>query len=168
MNLQEHIRKILKEETLKDTLQDIIDNEDLATAVKLVGGAENLVNILYDGDLKKYYEENDLEPYKISNDNLYIDDLIVQLLDLPQTNSPRPEKILGDFRWTSRGTNYKFTARLYPMNLSSGKKMWRAVGNSGDHGFGYAFITKRNTLGVRAKTQIFQQIIDKYNLDSYK
>ena len=162
MNLQEHIRKILKEETLKDTLQDIIDNEDLATAVKLVGGAENLVNILYDGDLKKYYEENDLEPYKISNDNLYIDDLIVQLLDLPQTNSPRPEKILGDFRWTSRGTNYKFTARLYPMNLSSGKKMWRAVGNSVGDQIIY------NYLNYRAKTQIFQQIIDKYNLDSYK
>jgi len=169
MNIKEHIRKVLKEETLKDTLQDIIDNEDLETATKLVGGAENLVNILYDGDLKRYYEENNLEPYRISSDaNLYIDDLIVQSLDLPEIHRPRPEKELGDFRWTSGGINYKFTAKLYLMNYASGKKMWRVVGTSGSHGFGYAFISKKETLGKRARAQIFQQIIDKYNLESYK
>jgi hypothetical protein len=41
------------------------------------------------------------------------------------------------------------------------------VGTSGDSGFGYSFINKRNTLGKRARQQIFKQIIDKYNLQKY-
>jgi hypothetical protein len=166
--MKELIRKILKEETLKDEVKKMISDDGAEKTAKLFGGTQNLVNAVYGGDIKNYFQENNIEPYKISNDNLYIDDLIVSMLDLPETKSPRPEKELGDFRWTSRGMNYKFTARLYPMNYASGKIMWRVVGTSGDSGFGYAFITKRNTLGVRAKMQIFNQIIDKYDLDSYK
>ena len=169
MNLQEQIRKVLEEEKVKDKLQQLINNQELETAIKLIGGPENLVKILYDGDLKKYYQENDIQPYYISSEpNLFIDDLLVHVLDLPETNGSRPEKQLGDFRWTSQGMNYKFTARLYPVNYASGKKVWRVVGSSGDHGFGYSFISKRNTLGKRARIQIFKQIINKYNLDSYK
>jgi hypothetical protein len=169
MNLQEQIRKVLEEEKVKDKLQQLVNNQELEMAIKLIGGPENLVKILYDGDLKKYYQENDIQPYYISSEpNLFIDDLLVHVLDLPETNGSRPEKQLGDFRWTSQGMNYKFTARLYPVNYASGKKVWRVVGSSGDHGFGYSFISKRNTLGKRARIQIFKQIIDKYNLDSYK
>jgi hypothetical protein len=54
-----------------------------------------------------------------------------------------------------------------PMILNSGQKIWRVVGQSGDYGFGYSFITKKNTLGKRARRQIFQQVIDKYGLNSY-
>jgi hypothetical protein len=54
------------------------------------------------------------------------------------------------------------------VEYSSGKIMWRVVGTSGDSGFGYGFISTRNTLGKRARMQIFKQIIDKYKLDSYK
>jgi hypothetical protein len=169
MNLQEQIRKVLEEEKVKDKLQQLVNNQELEMAIKLIGGPENLVKILYDGDLKKYYQENDIQPYYISSEpNLFIDDILVHVLDLPETNGSRPEKQLGDFRWTSQGMNYKFTARLYPVNYASGKKVWRVVGSSGDHGFGYSFISKRNTLGKRARIQIFKQIIDKYNLDSYK
>jgi hypothetical protein len=41
---------------------------------------------------------------------------------------------------------------------------YRVVGTSGDFGFGYSFITKRNTLGKRNRQQIFSQIMDKYGL----
>jgi hypothetical protein len=56
---------------------------------------------------------------------------------------------------------------LIPRDLYSGQKIWRVVGQSGDYGFGYSFITKRNTLGKRARTQIYNQIIDKYDLQEY-
>lgn len=111
-----------------------------------------------------------LEPYRISSEpNLYIDDSVVQALEgiLPDTRAGQKEKRLGDFTWTSGGMRYKFTATLYPITYANGKKMWRVIGNSGDHGFGYSWITKRNTLGKRARTQIFKQIIDRYNLDNF-
>jgi hypothetical protein len=44
---------------------------------------------------------------------------------------------------------------------------YKVVGASGDSGFGYSFITKRNTLGKRNRQQIFSQIIDKYKLKKY-
>ena len=168
MNLQEHIRRVIREETLKDSLQDIIDNEDIATAAKLVGGVENLVKILYDGDIKQFYKENNYVPFKISNDgmSMYIDDLLVHSLNIEDWS--KKEKKLGDFRWTSQGMNYKFTARLHSGITSDTKqRFWKVVGISGDSGFGYGFFSKRNTLGKRARAQIFQQIIDKYNLNSY-
>jgi len=107
-----------------------------------------------------------IEPYTITSEpNLYIDDSVVQNMDLP-TRSNGKEKELGSFRWTSGGMNYKFNAVLYPITYTSGKKMWRVIGTSGDHGFGYYWITKRNTLGKRARIQIFKQIIDKYKLET--
>ena len=63
--------------------------------------------------------------------------------------------------------NYRFDARLVLIKYYSGKKTWRVVGSSGDHGFGYPWISRRNTLGKRARLQIFKQIINKYNLNFY-
>lgn len=176
MNQQEHIRRVLKEETdqtddkrssLKAKLKSIADNLGFDKAIKAVGGIENYVKLVYDNDLKNFYRESGNEPYYISSEpNLYIDDMLVQRLDLPNTFGK--EKELDDFRWTSNGMNYRFTAVLYPVNYVPGKKMWRVLGRSGDFGFGYNWITKRNTLGKRARMQIFKQIIDKYNLDNYK
>ena len=169
MNLQEHIRKVIREETLKDSLQDIIDNEDIATAAKLVGGVENLIKILYDGDIKQFYKENNYVPFKISNDgmSMYIDDLLVYSLNLEDWS--KKEKTLGDFGYGPKDfLSYKFTARLHSgITSGNGQKFWKVVGTSGDSGFGYSFISKRSTLGKRARAQIFQQIIDKYNLNSY-
>jgi hypothetical protein len=146
----------------------ILDDGVRETA-KLFGGINNMVNSVFDGDYEKFIKEFNILPYRISSDpNLYINDFMVDLLDLPETNSPRPEKQLGDFRWTSGGINYKFTARLYRINYTNGEIEWRVVGTSGDSGFGYSFISKRNTLGKRARMQIFKQIIDKYDLDRFK
>jgi hypothetical protein len=176
MNLQEHIRKVLNEETdqvedkksnLKTKLKNIADEFGLEDAVKMIGGIENYIKIFFNGDLKNFYKESGLEPYYISSEpNLYIDDAVVQILDLPDFNfSRRGEKDLGTFKWTRSGMSYRFKAVIHPITYEGGNKMWRVIGTSGDSGFGYSWITKRNTLGKRARTQIFKQIIDKYNLD---
>lgn len=176
MNLQEQIIKVLKEEahelkknSVKDSLRKLIDDEGLSGALQYVGGANNLVKILYDGDIMKYYEETGFQTIRITSDpNLYIDDLIVQKLDLPSFRfAGKDVKHLGEFSWTSGGITYKFMGVLTPVTYHSGQKMWRVVGRSGDYGFGYSFITKKNTLGKRARKQIFQQVIDKYDLNQY-
>jgi protein involved in ribonucleotide reduction len=101
---------------------------------------------------------------------MYIDDLIIQSLGLPINTRIRnqEEVLLGDFRWGSKGSNYKFTARASSfISQKNGQKLWRVVGASGDYGFGYSFIPTRNILGKRARKQIFDQIINKYNLQQY-
>jgi hypothetical protein len=79
----------------------------------------------------------------------------------------RGEKELGDFKFGAKDhMMYKFTARLYPIKLYD-QPYYKVVGLSGDSGFGYGFITQKNTLGLRHRQQIFKQIIDKYNLEPY-
>ena len=102
--------------------------------------------------------------------SLYIDDLIVQMhgFEDRRFSTIRESKKLGDFRYGSKDyLSYRFTAEIYPMKMENGQKMWRVVGTSGDSGFGYGFITKRNTLGIRHRTQIYNQIIDRFNLNDY-
>ena len=167
--MRELIRKILNESIVKDQVKQLIDDEGLAGAIEYIGGADNLIKILYDGDISQYYEETGFTPIKISSEpNLYIDDLIVQKLNLPSIKFiGQNMKDLGEFSWTTNGRTYKFNAQLYPITYNSGQKIWRVVGQSGDYGFGYPYITKKNTLGKRARTQIFNQIIDKYDLQKY-
>jgi hypothetical protein len=156
-------------DSMREDLRDLTNDVGLVTALKAVGGVNNYIKILYDGDITQYFRETGFPPIRISSEpNLYIDDLIVQKLNLPSIRFiGKDMKDLGEFTWNSGGT-YKFHAQLIPMvALHSGQKTWRVVGQSGDYGFGYYFITKRNTLGKRARRQIFQQIIDKYNLNSY-
>lgn len=104
---------------------------------------------------------NDLgiPPYRISADGLgmYLNDLVVSYLSLEDTSK---EKKIGDFTWLSGGFKYKFTAYLYPL----GNGVWKVVGHSGDYGFGYSWISKRNMLGKRARMGIYNQIIEKYGL----
>jgi hypothetical protein len=153
--------------SLKNKLKTIRDNFGIEHAIKITGGLENYVKIFFNSNLKDYYKESGIEPYRISSEpNLFIDDLIVQSLELPDV-SPK-EKSLYNFVWESGGTKYRFTARLYLVEYASGIKMWRVVGSSGDSGFGYSYITKKNTLGKRARMQIFKQVIDKLKLDDYK
>ena len=125
--------------------------------------------ILYDGDIRQYYKENNYVPYKISDSGMimYVDDVMVHYLNLK--DSSKNEKLLGDFGYGPKGgIRYKFTAKVYgPVEGRDGQNFWKVVGTSGDSGFGYSFISQKNTLGKRARMQIFQQIIDKYDLNSY-
>ena len=177
MNLQEFIRRILKEEvaeleqnSVKDSLQQMIDDEGVMFAAQFVGGIDNLVNLLNGGDLKSFYQENNLSPYKynLSGTDMYIDDLLVNYMASP-LHYTKKEKSLGNFSYGSKnGIKYKFDARVDGPRMGSDNQLWwRVIGTSGDSGFGYGFISTKNTLGKRYRQQIFQQIIDKYNLNQY-
>ena len=157
---------------IQEKLSEIVNKFGVSSAVKAVGGLERYVKLMYNGDLKLFYEQSKLLPYKMSKDgmSLYIDDLIVQLhgFEDRRFSTIRGSKKLGDFRYGSKDyLSYRFTAEIYPMKMENGQKMWRVVGTSGDSGFGYGFITKRNTLGIRHRTQIYNQIIDRFNLNDY-
>jgi hypothetical protein len=169
--MKELIRKILKEETStdeKETIQDLIKDFGYENAVKYIGGVENLIKILYDGDLIKFSEDTTTPIAYLSTDgmNLYLHEVLVNSLGFKDTMW-RGEKELGDFRYgTKNSIQYKFNARLSSTRLHN-QTYYRVVGSSGDSGFGYGYITKRNTLGKRYRQQIFKQIIDKYDLEPY-
>lgn len=170
--MRELIRKILNESKVKDELRQSIEDDGIAETVEKVGGYDNLVKMLYNGDVMEFYNITGFEPIKITENgmNMYIDDLIIQSLGLPINTRLRiqEEVLLGDFNWRSRGSNYKFTARAHSfISQKNGQKLWRVVGTSGDYGFGYSFIPTRNILGKRFRKQIFDQIIDKYDLQQY-
>jgi hypothetical protein len=98
---------------------------------------------------------------------MYFDDTLVQHLNLEDFGEY--EKKLGKFKFGRKNDiQYSFDARLRKVNHITGKVVWKVVGMSGSSGFGYLFISKRETLAKTYRMQIFQQIIDKYNLNDYK
>jgi hypothetical protein len=167
--MKELIRRILKEETSvdqKEIIQDIMNEFGNETAIKYLGGLDNFINIMYDGDLIKFSEDTTTPIVYLSTDgmNLYLHEFLALGF---KDSTWRGEKELGDFRYGAKnGIQYKFSARLNPTRLHN-QTYYRVVGSSGDSGFGYSFITKRNTLGKRYRQQIFKQIIDKYGLEPY-
>ena len=171
--MRELIRKILNESKVKDQLKQSIEDDGLTETADKVGGFDNLINLLYDGDVMEFYKDNGIKPVNFSNDgmNMYIDDIIIDQLDLPISSySRRNEKKLGDFKWVAGGGDYKISVAVHPITISYygyQQPLWKVVGRSGDYGFGYGFITKTHELGKRSRNRIFQQIIDKYNLQQY-
>lgn len=157
-------------ESKKDVIKSLIDQSGINVASKIMGGIGNVIKILYDGDIREFSKDTDTPLVYRSKDrlNLYLHDALVDKLGLKSIkDNLLSEKELGDFRYGSKnGLLYKFTARLYPIMVNE-QPYYKVVGTSGDSGFGYFFITKRNTLGVRYREQIFKQIIEKYGLDSY-
>ena len=180
MNLQENIHRIHEimggvineqSESKKDALKSMLKQSGMAVTSKLMGGIDNLIKVLYDGDIMGFSEDTHTPLVYMSTDKmaLYIHDALVEKLGLNNNSRPlhRDEKELGDFRFGSKDNMiYKFTARLYPTNLHD-QTYYKVVGLSGDSGFGYGFISKKNILGLRNRQQIFKQIIDKYNLEPY-
>lgn len=159
-----------KSNVLKDKIKKLADEIGLPKAARYVGGLDKYVDIVFDGDLIKFSEETKTPIAYLSADGmrLYIYQGLVDQLKLDDRSIfNRKEKELGDFRFGSKnGFQYKFNARLQPATLHD-KPYYRVVGMSGDSGFGYGFLTKRETLGKRYRQQIFNQIIDKYNLKPY-
>lgn len=171
-DITEEIENELPKKSKIDLVRELVKKSGFKTASDVLGGTANLINILFDGDMMKYYEETGFKPIRITDDgtNMYIDDLIISSFGLEPKGSGvfGKEIYLGDFSWKSGGFNYKFTANIRPfVSQINGQKLWRVVGTSGDSGFGYGFINKRNTIGKRGRTQIFKQIIDKYNLSEF-
>ena len=172
MNLHETIRKVLREEVsgISNKFRELSKKVGLTDAIKVVGGIENFVNIAYNGDIKEYFKNEDIEPYSFKfgdNVNMYLDDILVQHLNLKDFSDD--EKELGEFRFGKKDSmGYKFKAKLRKIKYMNGKITWRVVGLSGSRGFGYSFVNMRDELPKTYRKQIFQQIINKYNLDSYK
>ena len=79
MNLQETIRKVLSEETLKDSLTDIIKTDGIERAAKTVGGLTRLAKILEldldDVDTQEMLVKNFIEHTKV-------DEIDVQSVDV--------------------------------------------------------------------------------------
>ena len=159
-----------KSNVLKDKLKKLTDEAGLAKAARYVGGFDKYVDIMFDGDLIKFGEETKTPIAYLSVDGMsfYIHQVLVDELNLGSRDFfNRKEKELGDFRFGSKnGFQYKFHARLQPAILHD-KPYYKVVGMSGDSGFGYGFLTKKETLGKRYRQQIFNQIIDKYDLKPY-
>jgi len=178
MNLQENIERIHEimggvineqAESKKDALKSMLQQSGIEVTSKLMGGIDNLINVLYDGDVMKFSEDTHTPLAYMSVDemNLYLHSALVDKLGLENANFFSREKTLGKFRFGSKNSHlYAFTANLIPARLHD-QPYYRVVGTSGDSGFGYGFINKRNTLGKRYRQQIFKQIIDKYNLEPY-
>ena len=157
---------------IQDKLSEIAKKYGVNNAVKSVGGVNRYIKIMHNDDLSEFYKKSQLLPYKMSDDgmSLYIDDLIVQRYGFEDIkySTNRESKELGNFKFGTKDfLSYRFEAVIYPHLILNGQKMWRVVGTSGDYGFGYAFITKRNTLGVRHRTQIYKQIIERFKLNDY-
>jgi hypothetical protein len=173
MKLQKSIKRILREERESriDDLKSMISSLGLDVASKLVGGTSNLIKILYNGDKIEFSKDLDIPLIYHSSDGMamYLHDALIEELGLKDGRRTLRgnEKELGDFRYGAKDNmSYKFTGYLTPTNLSD-QTYWKVVGISGSHGFGYIFISKKETLGKRYRQQIFKQIIDKYNLQQY-
>ena len=171
--MKELIRKILKEETSpneKETIQDLIKDFGYETAIKYLGGLDNFINIMYDGDLIKFSEDTTTPIVYLSRDlmNFYLHEALVKQLGIEESKSwYSGEKDLGKFRFGSKnGHEFNFNARLRPQRLHD-QTYYKVLGMSGDSGFGYSDITEKNTLDIRYRQQIFKQIIKKYGLEPY-
>jgi hypothetical protein len=158
-----------KESKIEDIKQMIKNDGRLESIIKMMG-IENLIKVIYDGDIIKFSEDTNTPLAYMSADRmaLYLHASLVDELGLRNLNwSNRNEKELGKFKFGSKnGHQYAFNASLYPTRLHN-QNYYKVVGTSGDSGFGYSFINKKNILGVGYRRQIFKQIIDKYDLSKY-
>ena len=158
-----------RQSKIEDIRQMVKDPHQFGTILKVMG-IENLIKIVYDGDLIKFSEDTTTPIAYFSTDgmNLYLHEALVNSLGLEDmTWLSRSEKKLGKFVYGSKnGHRYAFTASLTPTTLNN-QPYYKVVGTSGDSGFGYGFINQKNVLGKRYRGQIFKQIIDKYGLEPY-
>jgi hypothetical protein len=156
-----------KQSKIENIRQLIKDPNQFETMVKVMG-IENIIKIAYDGDIIKFSEDTTTPLAYMSLDrmNLYLHKALVDELGLKDIKYYN-EKELGKFGYGPKvGHRYLFTATLYPTTLHN-QNYYKVVGTSGDSGFGYSFINKKNILGVGYRRQIFKQIIDKYDLSKY-
>lgn len=158
-----------EQEEQENPLKNKLRSMGLEKFSKLVGGINNVIDKIYDGDLIGFSDDSHTPIAYMSLDGMsfYLHEELVKQLGFNNIERDYSgEKRLGDFTFGSKNDIYKFRANLSPTKLHN-QTYYKVVGTSGDYGFGYSFITKRNTLGKRYRQQIFKQIIDKYNLLKY-
>ena len=165
------IKTLLKEQTqIKDSLIKLRNELGLDAAIEYVGGVNRYIKLAYDNDVKEYFKNEPVRPYQIKEGdsvNMYFDNVLVEHLNLEDIRDD--EKKLGDFRYGAKNDmRFSVNVRLIKLKYMNGTISWKVVGISGSQGFGYSFINKREVLGNKYRKQIFQQIIDKYNLKDYQ
>jgi len=152
---------------IKERLKELSREQGLETAIEFVGDIKTYIKIAYNGNLIDFFKEEKVEPYEIKGDipNMIIHPLIVESLKLRYY---KPDELqLGKFRY---GLNYNYSIDTHLIKITYLNKnvKYKVVGISGSFGFGLSYINKRDNLGKRDRMRIFQQIIDKYDLDKYK
>lgn len=154
---------------LKPTLLEMVEKYGVPNVVRYIGGSNNLINLAYDGDIDKFLNETGTKiRFTTNRMSMYLPDSLVQWLgfeDKPYRQNK--EKVLGVFSYGKNGAKYRFDASLQRTVFGDGRVEWRVVGTSGSYGFGYSFLTKRETMGIRARTQIFKDIITKLKLETF-
>jgi len=158
-------------ERQREKIINLLTTKKTGDVIKLLGGVNNLLK-MFNNDLKEFYKNTGYVPYKFDStgENMYIDEMLIQSLNLEDVSNQRYDsgKKLGDFRWTSGGIDYKVNTILSsPFKSINGQELRRVIGRSGDSGFGDAYAGTSNKIGKRGRAQIFKQIIEKYNLNSY-
>lgn len=60
--MRDLIRRIIKEQIVdkKQMLQDLVKSSGFNTGVKMVGGPENYIRIMYGGDFNKFVQDNNI------------------------------------------------------------------------------------------------------------
>ena len=158
-----------EQEEQENPLKNKLRSMGLEKFSKLVGGINNVIDKIYDGDIIKFSEETTTPIAYMSTDgmNLYLHEALVKQLGIQDTTHPNDQYYLGKFTFGSKnGTDYSIHTRLEPHRIHN-QLYYKVLGSSGDYGFGHGFISKRNTLGKRYRQQIYKQIIDKYDLKPY-
>ena len=159
----------------KEIIKDLVDNVGMTNAIKYIGGIDKLIEVYggFDEIKQDFFEKYGRYPVYISSDGMamYIADFIIPIMNKERQVSNRI--ILQDnFRVKSNGMNYALSVILVKVKLSGhnwndGQYFWKVTGTSGSHGFGLSFITKKETFGKRIRKQVFDQVIEKYNLKPF-
>ena len=162
-------------EKQREKILKLLTNRNPQEVFKLLGGVDNFLKIV-NNDLKEFYELTGYVPYTIDEldgGRMHIDKILIDRLNLE--DKPHwidEQKKLGHFIFgTKNGPKYTFNARATGKVIDSrnGQEFMQVVGMCVDLGlgFGYGDLKQKETLGEVTKSQIFKQIIEKYNLDSY-
>lgn len=153
---------------LKPILLGMVKRDGLPNVLRYIGGSNNLINLAYDGDIDKFLNETGTIRFTSNRMSMYLPDSLVQWLGFEDKSyRQNKEKVLGVFSYGKNGAKYRFDASLQRTVFGDGRVEWRVVGTSGSYGFGYGFLTKKETMGIRARTQIFKDIITKLKLETF-
>ena len=162
-------------EKQREKILKLLTNRNPKEVFKLLGGVDNFLKLV-NNDLKEFYEITGYVPYTIDEldgGRMHIDKIFIDRLNLE--DKPHwidEQKKLGHFIFgTKNGQKYVFNARVTgkAINHRNGQEFMSVAGMCVDLGlgFGYGDLKQKEKLGKRAQSQIFKQIIEKYNLDSF-
>ena len=128
--MKDLIKKILKEETEEPSDNDLkgLYNEiGWYQIERMFGSVSNYIKMVYGGNLKEFYKNENVRPYYIREGNevnMYFDDNLVQHLNLEDFGEY--EKKLGKFKFGRKNDiQYSFDARLRKVNHITGKVVWK-------------------------------------------